>query len=68
MGVFGSNFGHAVTQNLPVLPASQVKAVNNNVSATNDNIAAFQLDAGPPTFVFPDRARQRSLAAERACW
>ena len=53
MGVFGSNFGHAVTQNLPVLASQQVKAVNNNVSATNDNIAAFQLDAGPPTFVFP---------------
>ena len=53
MGVFGSNFGHAVTQNLPVLANQSVTAVNNNVNATNNNIAAFQLDAGPPTFVFP---------------
>jgi len=53
MGVFGSNFGHAVTQNLPVLAAQNVAAVNNNASATNNNIPAFKLDAGPPVFVFP---------------
>jgi Carboxypeptidase regulatory-like domain/TonB dependent receptor len=53
MGVFGSNFGHAVTQNLPVLAAQNVAAVNNNALATNNNIAAFKLDAGPPIFVFP---------------
>ena len=53
MGVFGSNFGHAVTQNLPVLAAQNVAAVNNNALATNNNIAAFKLDAGPPLFVFP---------------
>lgn len=53
MGVFGSNFGHAVTQNLPVLAAQNVAAVNNNALATNNNIPAFKLDAGPPIFVFP---------------
>ena len=53
MGVFGSNFGHAVTQNLPVLASQSVAAVNNNPLATNNNIPAFKLDAGPPIFVFP---------------
>jgi len=53
MGVFGSNFGHAVTQNLPVLASQSVAAVNNNPLATNNNIPAFKLDAGPPVFVFP---------------
>jgi hypothetical protein len=53
MGVFGSNFGHAVTQNLPVLASQNQQAVNNNPNATNNNIPAFKLDAGPPAFVFP---------------
>ncbi|MFZ0734932.1 MAG: TonB-dependent receptor [Candidatus Sulfotelmatobacter sp.] len=53
MGVFGSNFGHAVTQNLPVLASQSVAAVNVNPAATDNNIPAFQLDAGPPIFVFP---------------
>jgi hypothetical protein len=53
MGVFGSNFGHAVTQNLPVLASQSVQAVNNNPLATNNNIPAFTLDQGPPIFVFP---------------
>jgi len=53
MGVFGSNFGHAVTQNLPVLASQNVQAVNNNPLATNNNIPAFRLDAGPPVFTFP---------------
>jgi hypothetical protein len=53
MGVFGSNFGHAVTQNLPVLASQLVQAVNNNALATNNNIPAFKLDAGPPIFTFP---------------
>jgi len=47
MGVFGSNFGHAVTQNLPVL-ASQVTQ-----NAVQNLFPAFQLDAGPPIFTFP---------------
>ena len=47
MGVFGSNFGHAVTQNLPVLASQLVQGPNNNYAT------AFKLDAGPPTFTFP---------------
>jgi carboxypeptidase family protein len=53
MGVFGSNFGHAVTQNLPVLASQSFAAVNVNSTFTNNNIPAFKLDAGPPIFVFP---------------
>lgn len=54
MGVFGSNFGHAVTQNLPVLASQSEQAVNTvSPNATNDHIPAFKLDAGPPAFVFP---------------
>lgn len=48
IGVFGSIFGHTVTQNLPVL-ASQ--SVNNNATGTQS--AAFALTAGPPANVFP---------------
>jgi len=46
MGVFGSNFGHAVTQNLPVLAAQ----FQQN---TNQFLPTFTLAAGPPPFVFP---------------
>ncbi|MGA7930541.1 MAG: TonB-dependent receptor [Candidatus Sulfotelmatobacter sp.] len=46
MGVFGSNFGHAVTQNLPVLAAQ----FQQN---TNQYLPAFSLAAGPPIFTFP---------------
>ena len=47
MGVFGSNFGHAVTQNLPVLANQFVQP------AVPNKFAAFTLDQGPPAFVFP---------------
>lgn len=57
MGVFGSNFGHVVTQNLPVLVAQSVTASNspfvNNANAVNQNVAAFTLAQGPPVFNFP---------------
>jgi hypothetical protein len=46
MGVFGSNFGHAVTQNLPVLAAQ-------GVANSNQYLPAFTLAAGPPIFNFP---------------
>jgi Carboxypeptidase regulatory-like domain/TonB dependent receptor len=46
MGVFGSNFGHAVTQNLPVLGAQLAQN-------TNQFLPAFTLTAGPPVFTFP---------------
>jgi hypothetical protein len=47
MGVFGSNFGHAVTQNLPVLASQLVQGSTSNYTQ------AFKLDSGPPTFNFP---------------
>ena len=53
MGVFGSNFGHAVTQNLPVLASQSWAATNVNAAASNNYITAFALDAGPPIFTFP---------------
>ena len=46
MGVFGSNFGHTVTQTLPVLAAQL--AVNSN-----PYLPAFTLAQGPPIFNFP---------------
>ncbi len=46
MGVFGSNFGHTVTQTLPVLAAQL--AVGQN-----QEIPAFNLAQGPPPFNFP---------------
>jgi hypothetical protein len=48
LGVFGSIFGHTVTQNLPVL-ANQ--SVNNNATGTTSS--AFALAQGPPPNVFP---------------
>src|ERR1700722_17130150 len=47
MGVFGSNFGHAVTQNLPVLASQLVQGPTTNYTQ------AFRLDQGPPAFPFP---------------
>ncbi len=46
MGVFGSNFGHTVTQTLPVLAAQLAVGPTQNVSA-------FTLAQGPPIFTFP---------------
>jgi hypothetical protein len=45
-GVFGSIFGHVVTQNLPVL-ASQT------INAPTTTGAAFLMDQGPAPYVFP---------------
>ncbi len=46
IGVFGSVFGHSVTQNLPVLAAQQLNAASNFD-------AVFSLAQGPPAPVFP---------------
>jgi len=61
IGVFGSNFGHVVTQNLPVL-ANQTLTDTNcatanggavcDSTATNDRSAVFTLDKGPQPFSF----------------
>src|SRR5438270_12900862 len=49
MGVFGSNFGHAVTQNLPVLVNQQVNANNNGFPSVNNAFyGAFTLAQRPP--------------------
>ncbi|HEU5231922.1 MAG TPA: TonB-dependent receptor [Terriglobales bacterium] len=54
IGVFGSNFGHAVTQNLPVLVNQDVLANNNGLAVNNNSFfPAFTLTAGPPVFTFP---------------
>jgi len=55
MGVFGSNFGHTVTQNLPVLVKQNVDASNavvNSPSAAN-YIPVFTLAQGPIAAPFP---------------
>jgi hypothetical protein len=46
MGVFGSNFGHTVTQTLPVLAAQLAQGPNTETPA-------FTLSQGPPIFTFP---------------
>ena len=50
IGVFGSNFGHVVTQNLPVLANQDVTDSSVN-GGTNDRSAVFTLTQGPPEFV-----------------
>jgi hypothetical protein len=47
IGVFGSLFGHSVTQNLPVLS-------NQSLNAPNNFDAVFNLAQGPPAPVFPE--------------
>jgi hypothetical protein len=47
IGVFGSLFGHSVTQNLPVLSIQQLNAPENFERV-------FNLATGPPPPVFPD--------------
>ncbi len=47
IGVFGSNFGHTVTQNLPVLLKQNYAASNFIAGATDNRISLFTLDAGP---------------------
>jgi hypothetical protein len=46
MGVFGSIFGHTVTQNIPVLAFQ-------NIVAPNTITPAFDLNVGPTPYVFP---------------
>lgn len=63
IGVFGSNFGHVVTQNLPVLANQSLQDTNLNVLNTNNRTAVFTLNPnnagaatgltlGPPAFDF----------------
>jgi hypothetical protein len=52
IGVFGSNFGHVVTQNLPVLAQQSIQDTNVNLAATNNRSAVFTLSQGPQPFSF----------------
>jgi hypothetical protein len=52
IGVFGSNFGHVVTQNLPVLANQSIADSNINPNATNNVSPVFTLAQGPPAFNF----------------
>ena len=56
IGVFGSNFGHTVTQNLPVLLKQNYKASNFINGATDDRTPLFTLDAGPNSIAGIDPA------------
>jgi hypothetical protein len=54
IGVFGSNFGHTVTQNLPVLVSQQVNASTFNGNTNSDSYApAFALANGGYTSTLP---------------
>jgi hypothetical protein len=53
MGVFGSNFGHTVTQNLPVLIKQNIDASAVILGASPNFIPLFPLSAGPIAPVFP---------------
>ncbi len=47
IGVFGSNFGHTVTQNLPVLLKQNYDASSFTAGASANLTQLFNLDAGP---------------------
>lgn len=53
MGVFGSNFGHTVTQNLPVLIKQNIDASAVITGANPNIIPLFTLAQGPIAPVFP---------------
>ena len=53
IGVFGSNFGHTVTQNLPVLIKQNIDASAINSAANPNEIPVFSLAQGPIAPVFP---------------
>jgi hypothetical protein len=53
IGVFGSNFGHTVTQNLPVLLKQNLNASNLGTGLSGDRMPLFTLDSGPIAPVFP---------------
>ncbi len=53
IGVFGSNFGHTVTQNLPVLLKQNIDASAITPGASGSIAPLFLLDKGPIAPVFP---------------
>src|SRR3984957_12322921 len=58
IGVFGSNFGHVVTQNLPVLAQQSLQDTNClqqptcGLNTTNNRFPVFTLSQGPVPFSF----------------
>jgi len=54
IGVFGSNFGHAVTQNLPILASQNLTDSNlpGHTGFQDNRSAVFNLVSGPPAFSF----------------
>jgi hypothetical protein len=54
IGVFGSNFGHAVTQNLPVLVHQDIKAHDVNPAAISDNFPVYTLNTNQPLLGLPN--------------
>src|SRR5438105_7888471 len=53
IGVFGSIFGHAVTQNLPVLAAQDNASPGGTTGCPSCQAAVFTLAQGPSTQAFP---------------
>ena len=53
IGVFGSNFGHTVTQNLPVLLKQNIDATAVITGASANLVPLFSLDNGPIAPAFP---------------
>ncbi len=51
IGVFGSNFGHTVTQNLPVLVNQSLSASNLFPTATDNRVPVFTLGCNPASSV-----------------
>jgi hypothetical protein len=56
-GVFGSIFGHVVTQNLPVL-------ANQSINASSPTGSVFTLTQGPPAYTFPSVPSNGLLPAQ----
>ncbi len=59
-GVFGSIFGHTVTQNMPVLANQQI----NNQTANGE---AFNLAAGPTPYTADSGSFERIVAQSGVC-
>jgi hypothetical protein len=64
IGVFGSNFGHTVTQNLPVLVNQSISASNVIPGASDNLVPVFTLASGPPAYVFPTQFVNGQLPLE----
>jgi outer membrane receptor protein involved in Fe transport len=66
IGVFGSNFGHTVTQNLPVLVNQSISVSNlpGRSNASDNLLPVFTLTQGPPAYIFPTQFVNGQLPLE----